>query len=60
MRTLVATAKPSPAAVPVTRGCQALALSRATSDRWRGAGPMLDQDLAVRAQRQEIAWARPA
>jgi putative transposase len=60
MRTLVATAKQSPAAFPVTRGGQVLARSRATDDRWRGAGPMLDQDMAVRAQIQAIALEMPA
>jgi hypothetical protein len=56
----VATAKESPAAVPVTRGCQALALSRATYDRWRGAGPMPAPAMEVRAQIQEVALQMPA
>lgn len=60
MLTLVATAKQPPAGFPVTRGCQALALSRATYDRWRGAGPRPDPDIEVRAQIQEIALEMPA
>jgi putative transposase len=60
MHALVATAKQSPAAFPVTRGCQALALSRATYYRWHGAGPMPAPDMEVRAQIQEIALEMPA
>jgi hypothetical protein len=60
MRALVATATQSPPALPVTRGCRALALSRATYYRWCGAGPMPDQDIEVRTQIQEIALEMPA
>jgi putative transposase len=57
---LVATAQQAAAALPVTRGCQALGLSRATYYRWQVATPVPDQDLEVRAQIQAIAVAMPA
>jgi putative transposase len=60
MHALVATAKQAPAAFPVPRGCQALTLSRATYDRWQGAGPMPAPAMEVRAQIQDIALEMPA
>ena len=43
----------------MTRVCQALALSRATYDRWQLATPVPDQDMAWRAQIQAIALEMP-
>jgi putative transposase len=60
MADLVATAQQAAAALPVTRGCQALGLSRATYYRWQAAAPVPDQDLEVRAQIQAIAVEMPA
>ena len=47
---LVATAQASADALPVTRVCRALGLSRATYDRWRPAAPRPDRDRELRAQ----------
>jgi putative transposase len=60
MLELVAAAQQSVEAVSVTRACRALALGRATSDRWRVAGPVADRGMALRAQIQEIALEMPA
>ena len=60
MSELVAIAQQSAEAVPLTRLCQALAVSRATYDRWQLAKPGLDQDMEVRAQIQTIALEMPA
>jgi hypothetical protein len=60
MLELVAAAQPSTEALPSTRVCQALVLSRATYDRWRVAGPALARDVELRAQIQEIALEMPA
>jgi putative transposase len=57
---LVATAQQAAPALPVTRGCQALGLSRAAYYRWQAAAPVPDQDLEVRAHIQAIAVAMPA
>lgn len=56
---LVATAQQSADAFPVTRVCQALALSRATYYRQRPAKPAPDQDMELRAQLQAIALELP-
>lgn len=60
MIALVATAQQSAEVVPLTRVCQALAVSRATYYRWQLAEPGLDQDMEVRAQIQTIALEMPA
>jgi hypothetical protein len=60
MLELVAAAQQSAEAVSVTRACQALAVGRATYDRWRVTGPGPDRDMALRAQIQEIALEMPA
>jgi putative transposase len=60
MRELVAAAQPSTEALPLTRVCRALVLSRATYYRWRVAGPALDRDMELRTQIQEIALEMPA
>jgi putative transposase len=56
----VAAAQQSAEALPVTRVCQALVLSRATYYRWRATGPAPDRDMQLRAQIQEIALEMPA
>ncbi len=60
MGELVAIVQLSADALPVTRVCHALALSRATYYRWPAAGPQPDQDMELRAQIQEIALEMPA
>jgi putative transposase len=57
---LVATAQESADALPLTHVCQALALSRATYYRWLLVGPAPDEDMALRAQIQDIALEMPA
>ena len=57
---LVAAAQQAPRALPVTRLCQALPLSRATYYRWRAAEPVREQALELRAQIQQIALEMPA
>ena len=57
---LVVTMPHTPPTVPVTRLCQALALSRATYCRWRAAAPVSDPDVERRAQVQAIAVEMPA
>ena len=60
MRALVALAQSAADALPVTRGCHVLELSRTTYDRWQAAGPQPDQEMERRAQVQEIALEMPA
>jgi transposase InsO family protein len=60
MRDLLAMAQASADAIPVTRVCHALGLSRATSYRWRTVGLPQDRDVELRAQVQEIALEMPA
>jgi putative transposase len=60
MSELGAIAQQSAEAVPLTRLCQALAVSRATYYRWQLAKPGLDQDMEWRAQIQTIALEMPA
>jgi putative transposase len=60
MLELVAAARQSAEALPVTRVGQAQILSRATYDRGRVAGPALDRDMELRTQIQEIALEMPA
>lgn len=60
MRELVAMAQASADALPVTRVCQALRLSRATYYRWQEAGLPRDRDIELRAQVQELALELPA
>jgi putative transposase len=60
MAALVATAQQAAEDVPVTRGCQALALSRATYYRGQRARPAPDQAVALRAQLQAIALELPS
>jgi putative transposase len=55
MLDLVATAQASADALPVTRVCQTLGLSRATYYRWLLAEPQPDRDMELRAHIQEIA-----
>jgi putative transposase len=57
---LVATAHSSADAFPVTRVCQALGLSRATSYRWQAAEPRPDRDMEPHAPGREIALEMPA
>jgi putative transposase len=57
---LVAAARQSADAPPVTRMCQTLGLSRATYYRWQVAAPVPAQDMEVRAQIQDIAVEMPA
>jgi putative transposase len=57
---LVATAQQAAEAAPVTRSCQALALSRATYYRGQPAKPVPDQDMELRAQSQAIALEMPS
>ena len=57
---LVATMRHTPPPFPVTRLCQALALSRATYYRWRAAEPVSDPAVELRAQIQAIAVEMPA
>jgi putative transposase len=57
---LVATMPHTPPTFPVTRLCQALALSRATYYRWRAAEPVSDPDVELRGQIQAIAVEMPA
>jgi putative transposase len=60
MLELVTTAQEAADALPVTRICRALRLGRATYYRWHTAGPMPDQDLALRGHLQQIALEMPA
>ena len=60
MLELVATAQSSAEALPVTRACQALGLSRAAYYRWPRAEPRPARDMELRARIQEIALERPA
>ena len=60
MRELIATAHSWAGTLPMTRSCQAFGLSRATYDRWQEVEPQPNQDMALRAQVQEIALGRPA
>ena len=57
---LVATAQSAADALPVTRVCQALGLSRATYYRWPLAEPQPARDMELRAYIQEIALEMPA
>jgi putative transposase len=57
---LVATAQSSAEPLPVTRVCQALALSRARSYRCQVAEPAPDRDMELRAQIQALALEMPA
>jgi putative transposase len=60
MRELLATAQVSADAIPVTRVCHALGLSRATYDRWQTVRLPQDRDVELRAEVQEIALEMPA
>jgi putative transposase len=60
MLELVTTAQEAADALPVTRRCRALRLGRATYYRWHAAGPMPDQDIALRGHLQQIALEMPA
>jgi putative transposase len=60
MLELVTTAQEAADALPVTRICRALRLGRATYYRWHAAGPMPDQDIALRGHLQQIALEMPA
>ncbi len=60
MLDLVATAQEAADAPPVTRICHALGLERATSYRWRAAGPAPDPDVDLRGHIQQIAVKMPA
>jgi putative transposase len=60
MRELLATAQASADAIPVTRGCHALGLSRATYYRWQTVELPPDRDVELRARVQEIALEMPA
>jgi putative transposase len=55
----VATAQRAAEAIPMTRVCQALALSRATYDRWQPAKAEPDQLMGLRAQSPAIAPEMP-
>jgi putative transposase len=57
---LITTVPRAPAALPVTRRCQVVALSRATYYRWRAAEPVPDPDVDLRVQIQALAMEMPA
>jgi putative transposase len=60
MLDLIATAQSLADALPVTRVCQTLGLSRAAYYRWPRAEPRPDRDMELRAHIQEIALEMPA
>jgi putative transposase len=57
---LITTVPRAPAALPVTRRCPVVALSRATYYRWRAAEPVPDPDVDLRVQIQALAMEMPA
>jgi putative transposase len=57
---LITTVPQAPTALPVTRRCQMVALSRATYYRWRAAEPVPDPDVDLRVQIQALAMEMPA
>jgi putative transposase len=57
---LISTVPRAPAALPVTRRCQVVALSRATYYRWRAAEPVPAPDVDLRVQIQALAMEMPA
>ena len=59
MAPLGTTVRHPPSRFPVTRVCQALALSRATYYRWLAHQPVLDHDVELRARIQAIAVEMP-
>jgi transposase InsO family protein len=60
MYEVIRTSPQHAAQLPVTRMCEALALSRAEYDRWQAAMERPDPDMELRDQRQRIALEIPA